>query len=67
MITWSIARQQLGKHVSTAMYMHTTVKEFLGAVFFVRFMPRLYSEHDKDKLLESQQSRTNCEMVVGRQ
>jgi hypothetical protein len=43
MITWSVARQWLGKD------MHIMAKVLFGVVFSMRSVPRLYSEHEQDK------------------
>jgi hypothetical protein len=46
MITWSVAMQWLGKHVSAATNTHIMAEELFGVVFSMRSVPRLYSEHE---------------------
>jgi hypothetical protein len=53
MITWSIARQWLGKHNSAAMNMHIMAEELFGVVFSMWSVPRLYSEHEQEKFADS--------------
>jgi hypothetical protein len=55
MITSSVARQQLGKHVSAKTDTHATVEELLESVFSVWSIMRLCNEHEQDKLVEIQQ------------
>jgi hypothetical protein len=44
MSTWSVTRQRLSEHVSSATDTLAIVEELLGAVFSVLSVPRLYKE-----------------------
>jgi hypothetical protein len=44
------AKQQCGKHVSTAMNQQATIKELTEAVFSVRVAPWLYSEDQQGEV-----------------
>jgi hypothetical protein len=45
----AIARQQLSKHITVAMNMHSTIEELLEAVFSMQSVPRLRNNDQQDK------------------
>jgi hypothetical protein len=64
MITWSIVRQRLGKHISMGKDTHAKVVELLGQCSMCDpCRGYIASMNETSQLVVSQQLRTNCKAV----
>jgi hypothetical protein len=52
----AIARKRRGEHMTAATNKHSKIEELLDTLFSMRFMPKLYGEHHRKKLVLSHMS-----------